>query len=88
MAELHSVKFEPDIPVMLRDGVITYVDVFRPDVAEPFPALLQRTPYDKSSAQSQVHVLGGGARGGPRLRRGDPGRDGGDSAPTVSSTPS
>ena len=57
MAELHSVKYEPDIPVMLRDGVITYVDVFRPDVAEPFPALLQRTPYDKSSAPSRYTSL-------------------------------
>ena len=29
MPEPYSVKFEPSIPLMLRDGTITYVDVFR-----------------------------------------------------------
>ena len=29
MPEPYSVKFEPNIPLMLRDGTITYVDVFR-----------------------------------------------------------
>ena len=48
MAAPHSVKFEPNLPLMLRDGTITYVDVYRPDVAGKFPALLQRTPYNKS----------------------------------------
>jgi putative CocE/NonD family hydrolase len=57
MAGPYPVRFEPDIPVMLRDGTITYVDVFRPDVSEPFPALLQRTPYDKSSVQSRTGAL-------------------------------
>ena len=48
----HSVKFEPNIPVMLRDGTITYADVFRPDASGKFPAILQRTPYDKSASMS------------------------------------
>ena len=48
MAGPYSVKFEANIPLMLRDGTITYVDVFRPDSADKFPALLARTPYDKS----------------------------------------
>ena len=57
MAEPHSLKYEPDIPLMLRDGTITYVDVFRPDAPGKFPALLQRTPYDKSAAMSTSGAL-------------------------------
>ena len=52
MQEPYSVRFDPNIPLMLRDGTITYVDVFRPDASGRFPALLQRTPYDKSSLRS------------------------------------
>ena len=48
----YSVKYESNTPLMLRDGTITYVDVFRPDASGKFPALLQRTPYDKSAAMS------------------------------------
>ena len=47
MARPLSVKFEPNIPLMLRDGTITYVDVFRPDTADKYPALLGRTPYGR-----------------------------------------
>ena len=57
MAGPYPVRFEPDIPVMLRDGTITYVDVFRRDVSELFTALLQRTPYDKSSVLSRTGTL-------------------------------
>ena len=38
---------DKDVRVPLRDGVETTADVFRPDVPEPVPALLQRTPYGK-----------------------------------------
>ena len=55
MAKSYSVKFEPDVPLPLRDGTLTYVDVLRPDSPGPFPALLNRTPYDKSS----THTRGG-----------------------------
>ena len=53
MAQISSVKFEKDLPVQMRDGVTTYADVFRPDAPGRFPALLQRTPYDKSSPVSR-----------------------------------
>ena len=43
--------------MMLRDGIITYVDVCRPDAPGRFPALLQRTPYDKSAARSRAEPL-------------------------------
>lgn len=48
MATPYSVKFEPDVPVMLKDGVTTYADIFRPDSPGKFPVLMQRTPYNKS----------------------------------------
>ena len=59
MAGTYSVKFEPNIPLMLRDGTITYADVFRPDAPGRFPTLLQRTPYDKSAAASRTGVVDG-----------------------------
>ena len=52
MAEPYSVKFEPNVPLMLRDGTMTYVDIFRPDASGQFPGLLHRTPYDKRGAPS------------------------------------
>ena len=48
MAAPYSIKFESSSPLMLRDGTITNVDIFRPDASGSFPALLRRTPYDKS----------------------------------------
>ncbi len=48
----YSLKFEPNIPVTMRDGTVTYADVFRPDASGKFPAILQRTPYDKGAAMS------------------------------------
>lgn len=42
---------------MLRDGSITYVDVFRPDVADKFPALLSRTASNKSSQSGRFEDL-------------------------------
>ena len=42
---------------MLRDGTITYVDVFRPETSGKLPALLQRTPYDKQSPTSRSTPL-------------------------------
>ena len=52
-----TVKFESDIPLMLRDGIITYVDIFRPDKEDKLPALLYRTPYDKSSSHARTYSL-------------------------------
>ena len=57
MAGPYSVKFEPNVPLMLRDGTITYGDVFRPDAAGQYPGLLQRTPYDKSTPLPRMGSL-------------------------------
>src|SRR5262249_36057412 len=32
----------------MRDGTVLRADVYRPDRAEPCPAILARTPYDRS----------------------------------------
>ena len=57
MAGPYSIKVEPNVPLMLRDGTITYADVYRPDAPGAFPALLQRTPYDKSAPGSKTASL-------------------------------
>ena len=56
-ADTHSVRFDPDQPLMLRDGTITYADIFRPDRPGRLPALLQRTPYSKSTPHSRGYSL-------------------------------
>lgn len=43
-----TIRSEFNVPVAMRDGVTLYADVYRPDVSEPLPVLLQRTPYDKT----------------------------------------
>jgi putative CocE/NonD family hydrolase len=48
----YSVKVEHEVPIRLRDGTITYANVFRPDAPGKFPALLHRTPYDKYAADN------------------------------------
>jgi putative CocE/NonD family hydrolase len=57
MAPPYALKFEPNIPLMLRDGTITYADVYRPDADGTFPGLLKRTPYDKSGPISRIGAL-------------------------------
>ena len=57
MPGAYSVKFDSDIPVKMRDGTTLFADVFRPDTTDEVPALLQRTPYDKSSPGSRTGTL-------------------------------
>ena len=57
MAKTYSVRFESEIPLTLRDGTLTYMDMFRPDASGKFPALLQRTPYDKAGHRGRWPML-------------------------------
>ncbi len=41
------VLVEKNIPIPLRDGVVTYADIFRPADGSPVPGIITRTPYDK-----------------------------------------
>ncbi|MGG3887991.1 CocE/NonD family hydrolase [Metabacillus fastidiosus] len=39
-------------PVVMRDGVILYADIYRPNDTVSYPILLMRTPYNKEDAQT------------------------------------
>jgi X-Pro dipeptidyl-peptidase (S15 family) len=49
MTDTGGIFVERDLMVPARDGVLLATDVYRPDGPGPFPALLERTPYDKSA---------------------------------------
>lgn len=46
---LMDVKVMYNVPVRMRDGVTLYMDVFRPDNDDKYPAVVNRTPYLKES---------------------------------------
>jgi uncharacterized protein len=48
---LRHIVVERDLAARMRDGVRLYADVYRPEASGRFPALLMRTPYDKSEAR-------------------------------------
>ena len=49
MPDSDSIKIETNVAAAMRDGVTLYADVYRPDGPGPFPVILQRTPYDKTT---------------------------------------
>ena len=49
MPEAVSLKMEANVPVPMRDGTTLYADIYRPDGVGPFPVILQRTPYEKTT---------------------------------------
>ena len=49
MADSHALRVETDLAVPMRDGTVLRADVYRPDGPGPYPVLLQRTPYDKTT---------------------------------------
>ena len=63
-----TVQAESNLMLEMRDGVRLATDVFRPasegvPVAGPFPALLHRTPYDKTSTRLVEQARWFAARG-------------------------
>ena len=42
--KVSSIHVDRDVPMSARDGVILRSDVIRPDVSEPVPAIVCRTP--------------------------------------------
>ena len=42
-----DIVFERDVPVALRDGVVIYVDIFRPNDSAKHPAIIAWSPYGK-----------------------------------------
>lgn len=46
---VHDVTLDRDVPAEMRDGTWLAVDVYRPDAAGEFPALLSMSPYCKDT---------------------------------------
>ena len=51
----HAVIVERDVPIPMRDGIILYADIYRPEVGV-HPVLLMRTPYNKEDAQTMNYA--------------------------------
>lgn len=49
-ADQYVITMERSVPVNMRDGVVLYADVYRPQNPGKFPVLLERTPYNKDSS--------------------------------------
>ncbi len=49
-AERYHVIVERNVPATMRDGVVLYADVYRPDAPGKFPVILERTPYNKDGS--------------------------------------
>ena len=47
-----DIVFDKDVAVTLRDGTVTYVDVFRPAGNEPVPVIVAFSPYGKGQGTS------------------------------------
>jgi predicted acyl esterase len=47
-----EIVFEKDVPVVMRDGITIYVDIFRPAGSERVPVLVAWSPYGKSQGTS------------------------------------
>jgi uncharacterized protein len=52
--DTYPVKTEHNVSVKMRDGVLLRGDIFRPDVAGKFPALLERTPYRRAGWANDI----------------------------------
>jgi len=48
----YNISAEKDVPAKMRDGVSLYADIYRPADPGRYPALLVRTPYNKTDAVS------------------------------------
>ena len=55
--EVDMIRIERDIPMEMRDGTILRGDIYRPEDDEKHPAILIRTPYDKSLAGMSAYLI-------------------------------
>lgn len=53
-----SARVERGVGVPMRDGTVLRADVWHPAEGGPWPTLLQRLPYDKSSSFMAQHIVG------------------------------
>jgi putative CocE/NonD family hydrolase len=59
----YNIVVEQDVPAVMRDGVTLRADIYRPNEAGRFPALLMRTPYDKRGSNRSPFVIAAAKRG-------------------------
>jgi uncharacterized protein len=52
-----EIVFERDVPVVMRDGVTIYVDIFRPVGGEKMPVIMAWSPYGKAQGTT-TEVIG------------------------------
>jgi uncharacterized protein len=52
----YRIVVERNVPAKMRDGIMLYADVHRPDAAGPCPVLVMRVPYDKTAATPLNYV--------------------------------
>jgi putative CocE/NonD family hydrolase len=50
MAMTYSIRIDKSVPIEMRDGTLLRGDVYRPDDREKHPALLTRSPYERTGA--------------------------------------
>ena len=53
----HSVTVDYDVEMQTRDGVTLRSNIYRPATEGQFPAILIRTPYDKSSGRFEKNTI-------------------------------
>ena len=58
MSDLMPVKVRYGVPIPLRDGCLLSADIYLPPGVGPWPAIVLRTPYVKSSARYRDRGLG------------------------------
>ena len=48
----YKVTFQANVRVPMRDGITLATDIYRPDAPGKFPAILERTPYNRATYMS------------------------------------
>jgi len=51
-----EITLERDVPCRMRDGVTLAADIYRPGGEGPWPVILMRLPYDKTSAENITYA--------------------------------
>jgi putative CocE/NonD family hydrolase len=49
-----SIRLDINVSARMRDGTVLYADIYRPDDAGKHPAILARSPYNKSESTSNI----------------------------------
>src|SRR5262245_56745068 len=60
----HTYSVTRDVEIPMRDGTRLRADLWRPNIQDPMPTILFRTPYDRSAFASDFfrpqHAVDGG----------------------------